>query len=125
MPTTKQIIDARNAVAFNTFVARMGEIYGPYACDANRELIVSRVLETWGTDAASSPDAHEIAFKQLLAEGALTKNENFVPPSLRAEIENLSGAETSRRYRRDPMFRKAFDIVASEEATCGAVPPQN
>jgi hypothetical protein len=66
--------------------------------------------------AAKSPDSYEIAFTELVAEGALTKDEGFVAPSVKAEIENLSGAEASRRYRRDPEFRKQFDLVASKEA---------
>lgn len=116
MATTAQVESARNVAAFRTFVSRMGEEFGPYDCAANGEKIVQRVIQTWGQQSLSSPDSYEIAAKELIGENSLTKDDNYVSHSLRAEIEKMSHAEAAQKYRLDPAFRKAFDIVAHEEA---------
>lgn len=119
MNATTQIQSAQRTAAFQTFVARQGETFGPYDLPANGEPIVARVIETWGVDGLKSPDCYEIAFKQLVSEGKLAKNESYVASSIRAQIDSLPAAELGRRYRTDATFRKAFDDAASEDVANG------
>jgi len=118
MATARQANDARVLAGYNTFVARAGETFGPYASSENGEAIMKRAIETFGLNLPSS-DYFEIAFKQLLAEGALTTNPDYVAPSVRAEIEKLPAGESMRRYRRDPEFRKTYDLLAKEDLAAG------
>ena len=119
MLTMRQIESARSAAAYATFKVRLGEAFGPFDSEGNRELIVNNVVSTWGNQALQSADSYEISFQQLVAEGKVTKNESYVPPSVRREIETMSGSEAHRRYLRDSEFRKHFDNAAAEDAAAG------
>lgn len=112
MPTTKELTAAQIVTAFNTFRTRMGEVFGPYNSSGNHEKIQARVRETWGTDAAKSSDAYEIAFRELLAAGSLTADPSYVPPSFHKQIETMTGGEIGHRYRRDDEFRRLYDLAA-------------
>jgi hypothetical protein len=103
---------ARQSGAFKTFTGRIGEEFGAYDSPENGEKIVRRVFETWGREAAYSPDSYEVSFRQLLAENALTRDEHYVPPSVLTEIELMPAGELARRYRMNPEFRKQVDDAA-------------
>jgi hypothetical protein len=118
--TLQQTESARATAAFQTFVARLGEKFGPFNSPGNCKLITDCIIATWGADGLKNPDTYEIAFAQLVADNKLTLNEDYIAPSVRTMIENLPAGEVARKYRTDPAFRVAFDEVARADVLAGA-----
>lgn len=97
--------------------------FEPYNVAENFTAMHAYINEQWGADsqAVADPSAWEIAFRAIKHE--LRGDDDYVSPELRAEIANMSGGAVHERYRRDPIFRKAWDTIAKEESVVKPLSP--
>jgi hypothetical protein len=89
----------------------------PYRTEDTIGKIYAYIQAAW-PEAALSVSARQIAFRDLLAKRQLKKISGWIPPVSDAQRELVANTPSyiaSEKYKTNPEFREAFDLVANEE----------